>query len=355
MTVSGVRSLCGNAKFVNTLWQLAYHGKNDSQAACPVCCKTARLIQLPLGETSLELDICCTCQMIWFDPQELETLPLPQPAPKNELPQKAKEILANYECQRASREITGAWEDVAAPEESWKTLPALFGFPVELDAPEINKRPWSTWSLSAICVIVFAFTFSDLRNVIDNWGLLPADLWRHGGLTLLTSMFLHGGVWHLMGNIYFLLIFGDNVEDALGKMRYILLVLFSGLAGSILFLLFCRNPQIPCVGSSGFISGVIAAYSVCFPKVTISFLLRQRYSFRCHWVGIPAWAAFGLWLVLQTLMAYLTRSNMGGGVGYTAHIGGALAGVAAALVFRLYQKNAAEDFSKKLDDYRSVK
>lgn len=356
MTLGGLRSLCGSTSFVNTLWQTAYHRTEFADTVCPVCGKKMKKIILPLNGNPLELDVCCCCQMIWFDPQELESIPLAEVPKQPELPQQAREVLAKYEAQRAEKNICSSyWEDEHAPSNGWKAIPAVFGFPVEKEAPEMNSRPWLTWGLALLCLAIFLCTFANLRSVIDAWGFIPAERWRHGGLTFLTSMFLHGGIAHIIGNVYFLLIFGDNVEDAFGKRRYLFLILISGLTATGFYLLFRSASPVPCVGASGFISGVIAAYSVCFPQVTISFLIRPRYTFRCYWIGIPAWAAFGLWLIFQLLMAYLTRENTGGGVAYTAHIGGAIPGVLFALYLRFRQKHTAEDFSKKLDDYRNVK
>jgi membrane associated rhomboid family serine protease len=221
----------------------------------------------------------------------------------------------------------------------------VLGFPVEKESPAVFSRPWITWLLTFVCIAVFACTVTDLQAAANNWGLIPAEKWRYGGLTFLSSMFLHGGFSHIIGNLYFLMIFGDNVEDFFGKRNYALLILLSGLAAGTLHVFFDPGSPIPCVGASGFISGVIAAYAFCFPKVKISFFLRFL------WIGIPAWAAFGLWIVFQTVMAYATRSNGGGGVAYMAHIGGAIPGILFALYLRFSTSRKAGDLAKKLDNY----
>ena len=217
--------------------------------------------------------------------------------------------------------------------------------PVELDAPECRRLPLVTWGIALICILVFALTFPHLRETVNAWGFIPAEWTRKCGLTLLTSMFLHGGVWHLIGNLYFLLIFGDNVEDEFGKCKYILLLLASGLCASAFHALFDPRTMIPCIGASGFISGVIACYAVCFPKARLSFLLVSRSLFaslmlrRC-WFSLPAWGAFAIWLLLQILMSSRLRS-LTGGVAYLAHIGGALPGVIYAIWFRLKRKSSS--------------
>ena len=199
---------------------------------------------------------------------------------------------------------------------------------------------------------MFLLTFSHLREAIDNWGFIPEQWSRHGGLTLLSSMFLHGGIWHLVGNLYFLLICGDNVEDEFGKGKYILLLLASGLCASLLHALFDPRTEIPCVGASGFISGVIACYAVCFSRVRLSFSLMSRsilgalLARRC-WFSIPAWGAFLLWVLFQLVMAFLPRS--GGGVAYLAHLGGVLPGI----LWGFHHRFAPKAASYNSREYRS--
>ena len=223
---------------------------------------------------------------------------------------------------------------------------------MELDAPACRRLPLITWGVSLLCLVVFFFTFSHLREAIGSWGFIPGQWSRHGGLTLLSSMFLHGGIWHLVGNLYFLLICGDNVEDEFGKGKYILLLLASGLCASLLHALFDPRTEVPCVGASGFISGVIACYAVCFPRMRLSFALMSRSVFgailaRRNWFSIPAWGAFALWVVLQIVMAFLPRPG-GGGVAYLAHIGGALPG----LLFAFYHRFAPKAPSYDSSEYR---
>jgi membrane associated rhomboid family serine protease len=136
--------------------------------------------------------------------------------------------------------------------------------------------------------------------------------------------------------MYFLLIFGDNVEDALGKPLYLLLILASGLAAGLLHIAIFPTSTIPCVGASGFISGVIAAYAVFFPDVTISLCLRYLLIFR--WIGIPAWGAFALWMIFQGLMT-LMSFHVAAGVAFGAHLGGALFGLAVGFLLRRRVRN----------------
>ena len=156
----------------------------------------------------------------------------------------------------------------------------------------------------------------------------PTPIW----LTLLTSMFMHGGWLHLAGNMLFLWIFGDNVEHRLGHFLYLAFYLVAGVIASVAQILVNTDSVIPTLGASGAISGVLGAYLVMFPtnRVTVLFL---RFPMR-----VPAVVAIGLWAVLQFISgigAFAVTDETGGGVAYMAHIGGFIAGVVAGLAFQV--------------------
>ena len=150
-------------------------------------------------------------------------------------------------------------------------------------------------------------------------------------LTLLTSMFMHGGWLHIAGNMLFLWIFGDNVEHRIGHVLFIGFYLVAGIVASFAQILVDPGSVIPTLGASGAISGVLGAYLVMFPtnRVTVLFL---RFPMR-----VPALVAIGLWAVFQFINgigAFAVTEETAGGVAYMAHIGGFAAGVLAGLVFR---------------------
>ena len=155
----------------------------------------------------------------------------------------------------------------------------------------------------------------------------PSPIW----LTLLTSMFMHGGLLHLGGNMLFLWIFGDNVEHRIGHVGYLIFYLVAGVIASFAQILTNTDSFIPTLGASGAISGVLGAYLVMFPtnRVTVLFL---RFPMQ-----VPAIVAIGLWAVLQFVSGFgalFVTDETGGGVAYMAHIGGFVFGVVAGLAFR---------------------
>lgn len=173
-----------------------------------------------------------------------------------------------------------------------------------------------------------------LDQLIALYGLVPANFWQGAGLgrwvPLFTSMFLHGGWWHLISNMLALYIFGDNIEDQTGSVLYALFYLLSGLAASGAHLVAYRGSSIPTVGASGAIAGVLGAYLILYPHARVLTLVPIFYFLRM--VEIPALVYLGFWFVSQLFngIAALSAANVfqSGGVAWWAHIGGFVFGLA---------------------------
>ena len=166
------------------------------------------------------------------------------------------------------------------------------------------------------------------------YGLIPIEI-SSGDLlvphpvplyaTLLTSMFVHGGLFHIAGNMLYLWIFGDNVEDRMGRLRFLIFYLLSGLAAAAAQVLSDPGSKIPMVGASGAISGVLGAYLLLFPHARVVTLIFLGFFIRL--VEIPALIVLGFWFVVQVLNGMLTMGLQVGGVAWFAHIGGFVAGL----------------------------
>jgi membrane associated rhomboid family serine protease len=170
-------------------------------------------------------------------------------------------------------------------------------------------------------------------------------------LTLLTAMFMHGGIFHLFSNLLYLWIFGDNVEHRFGALPFIAFYLISGLVGTVAQIAVEPSSVIPNLGASGAISGILGAYLVLFPRNRVYAL------FIYFIISIPAVVAIGLWIALQLFSGYMALTDDTptlGGVAYMAHIGGFFAGVILALVMRvLIRKEKENVFSRQADRDRS--
>ncbi|HLT24729.1 MAG TPA: rhomboid family intramembrane serine protease [Ignavibacteria bacterium] len=166
-------------------------------------------------------------------------------------------------------------------------------------------------------------------------GLEPTPFFVY--ITLLTSMFMHGGMLHLFGNMLYLWIFGDNLEHALGHIRYFLFYMVCGVIASLAHVaasvFMDANLLIPSLGASGAISGVLGGYILLFPKRKVRAILVRSV------VEIPAFVALGIWIVFQLISGFLSAGQEGGGVAYGAHIGGFFAGLILVKFFTIGRKN----------------
>jgi membrane associated rhomboid family serine protease len=235
-------------------------------------------------------------------------------------------------------------------------------FPIGDDNSDRTTVPILNYILIAINVLVFVFlqglggneqftyAFStvpeEIRTGVDIARPVPIEVGDQQGvinlqptpgsvyLTLLTSMFMHGSIMHLFGNMLFLWIFGDNLEHSLGRARYLIFYLVTGLIASLAHVIstfvFGDNPFIPSLGASGAISGVLGGYLVLHPKRNVRVIMFRMIT------TVPAIVAIGLWFVFQLISAFGVIGagpQSGGGVAFMAHIGGFVAGVALVKVF----------------------
>jgi len=206
-------------------------------------------------------------------------------------------------------------------------------FPIRDHNPS-GGTPYVTLALIAANVLVFLgyYTTLDgwpLMRFFVEWGLVPVRVTHAEGYpTLFTHMFLHGGWMHLIGNMLFLWIFGDNLEEAMGRIGFLLFYLGSGLAAAALQIAADPLSGAPMVGASGAVAGVMGGYLLLYPKARVDVLLFFVIFFRV--VVLRAWIVLGLWFGLQLASGVSTPTD-GGGVAYWAHIGGVLAGLVPVL------------------------
>ena len=216
--------------------------------------------------------------------------------------------------------------------------------PLKDDNPT-SGRPVVTYFLIGLCVLVF---FAQLGSetyktgkLFYSYGLIPSVLMGHDQLpldlyavpaymTIFSSMFLHGGFMHLAGNMLYMWIFADNIEDNLGPTKFLIFYLISGVGAAMAQVLMDTNSQIPMVGASGAIGGVLGAYLINHPQARVLVLI--PFGFFSQLIKIRAIYVLGFWFVLQFINSSMTSSS-GGGVAYAAHIGGFVSGMILILFF----------------------
>jgi membrane associated rhomboid family serine protease len=200
--------------------------------------------------------------------------------------------------------------------------------------------PFVTVSIIVLNVLAFLYEFMmdpyELNFFIAHYGVIPT---RFQWMDVLTSIFLHGGWMHLIGNMWFLWIYGDNVEDILGHAQYLLFYLLCGLAATMVHVLFNGDSRVPTIGASGAIAGVMGAYVVKFPHSRITTLVPVFVFITT--MEIPAYFILLYWFVIQFFsgIGSVGHSHLSqGGVAWFAHIGGFLAGVVLILVMRTQER-----------------
>jgi len=223
----------------------------------------------------------------------------------------------------------------------------MFTLPLSDDNPT-RRAPFVTWAIIAGCVAVFLWQTSlgprAGQAIVYALGMIPAVLFGSARLppelrlvpaplSVLTSMFLHGGWMHLLGNMLYLWIFGNNVEDSMGRGRFVVFYLLCGTAAALVQGLAAPGSEIPMIGASGAIGGVLGAYLMLHPRANVRMLFIILFFIRV--ISVPAAVVLGLWFVMQFISGATTpTADDGGGVAFWAHVGGFLTGAVLVPFFK---------------------
>lgn len=327
----------------------ARHGK-----PCGCCERPMAEVSPFEGPDAQLLDFCPDCHFIAFDPLEwfkthADFRESQQAASILESPGVACKVLevetrqgrqtreqywAAYRKKAKAREY---FKVSYSPEEkggAWR-LVAMAGFPLEEWQPEFRYTPYITWLLVLLTSVVSLYAFTDMLGMLARYAFVPAlfpgtEWWRS-----LSSFFLHAGPLHLVGNMYFLWVFGDNVEDYLGKLRYVLLLVAATFLGGVAHWAMDPNAVTPCVGASGGISGIVVFYALQFPRARIAIAppiispvvaLFWLIRFKVGW-------ALLIWIGVQSLLLFLQAKGLSN-ISAAAHLGGAATG---AIFWKLWR------------------
>lgn len=224
-------------------------------------------------------------------------------------------------------------------------------FPIRDDQPRYST-PVVNYFIIALNAVVFLFeevqTPGGLEALVFQFGVVPQHFARALAgsprytipatlLTIFTSMFLHGGWLHIIGNMWFLWIFGDNVEDYLGHFAYLVFYLICGVAAALTQIALNPGSPIPTVGASGAIAGVMGAYIVLYPRARVQTLVVLIVFFTFWW--IPAWVFLGYWFLFQFFAASVTAHQATGSIAFGAHVGGFITGLVLVKLFPQRTRN----------------
>jgi membrane associated rhomboid family serine protease len=205
-------------------------------------------------------------------------------------------------------------------------------FPIGDDDSARRGVPVVTYALIALNLLVFFVELNSGDRFIEQWAVVPRRLLANPAgdfPTIFTSMFMHAGWLHLLGNMLYLWIFGDNVEDSFGHAKFLIFYLLCGIAATFAQIIFTTGSTVPNLGASGAIAGVLGGYLVLFPRGQVRVLMGRAV------IPMPALVVIGFWIVLQFISGIgSVTSAETGGVAYMAHIGGFLAGLILTFLFR---------------------
>jgi membrane associated rhomboid family serine protease len=307
------------------------YSADTDKLACPHGCGPMWVRRVE-GPPRVDFDVCRRCSTVWFDRGEAAAIVAAARARSHVVrtPAAARPVADPLEAARAElakveqHQATMSDEENARATTPWWLFALLTGLPVEGYNP-LFRFPLVTWGLIVASGAVFTLSYGDLSSVIEQWGYDPS----RGRLSvqLLTAMFIHASPVHLLGNMYFLKIFGDNVEDRLGRVPFLLLYGVCGVVASTTQAVVGGFGPMHLVGASGAIAGVLGAYLVYFPDVRISV---TGFFTLFRWLHIRSMWYLPFWFVWQFVSTKLSPD----GVAWWAHIGGFVAGVGLAVLLR---------------------
>ena len=227
----------------------------------------------------------------------------------------------------------------------------MFFFPFSDDNPTTD-RPYVCYCLIGICVFVFLWQSSLPANLgnqaVNNFGVIPVALlgdqqsYIPPSLSIFTSMFMHGSWMHLIGNMVFLWIFGDNIEDSMGRGKFLLFYLLSGIGAALLQAIIDPSSNIPMIGASGAIAGVLGGYLLLHPKANVNVLMWIIIFISV--IRVPAFIVLGFWIIGQFFNASFGSD---GGIAYFAHIGGFVTGMLLIPFFKRQEINLFQEAHSK--------
>jgi len=308
--------------------QVEFNSTTPSRRYCPQC--RVLLSEVNLSELDIRVDKCLACDGLYLDRGEFKKGKNLFQHRRNLLSIQARHL---QQSKPQHAKIPVESDDthliVSGESDSEFVFQFLTGLPLELDSKQKLFSP----VITCLIVINAALLISSLfrADMITRFGMVPNQIMQGETLfTLISSMFLHGGILHFLGNMYFLFVAGDDVEEAFGIPFFIFAYVFGGLAASALHIAFDPTSTIPCVGASGAISAVLGSYFAMFPGRR--FLIRWFYFWTYNIkFTIPAWAYLGFWFILQIVYASFGLP----GVAWYAHAGGFFAGIGLAVSYHL--------------------
>jgi len=329
--------------FFNRFSQEIRNSGQGKGTPCPTCSKPMNRVFLKATKPSLNPLVCKNCNVAWLSTEERSALPLrtspapvvpePETTAESRLPPEAARLAARHEVELIGERAKKERQFDASHLPLWQKVLAVIGLPIQDEDRTSSPFPWFTAGLVLVTSAISIYLFFNRRSP-DDYGFIPREYDRYGGLTFFSNFFVHGGWGHLLGNMYFLFVFGQVVEEKIGWYGLLALLALSTASGNILTLCFNPLSDIPHIGASGGIAGVLLFFGFAFPGKKIVFFMGSTYGLTMpRLIRIPAWAALFLWVLLQIFGIPFQNAGMST-ISYSSHLGG----LGAGLVFWLFWK-----------------
>ena len=274
------------------LWQQARDHPNHTGPPCPSC----RNSMVEVAAPTSQLDVCLGCQLVWFDTDEYERAPVVPERGARTLPEDALEAIARQQAALIAAEYKIRFGQTMSVADALPLVPGLAGLPVEAEPRGLAHWPWVTWALTLVIAVLGIWSLAEPESA-RRFATIATDIDRRAGASLVTALFVHATVFQLVTNVYFLLIFGDNVEDFLGPLMFGVLLFIGGLVGNALHAVLAADVSTPLMGASGAISAIVVFYACKFPNVQL------RYMRLGGWFTMPALSALLFWILTKALSA----------------------------------------------------
>ena len=312
--------------FVGAVWLQAKSLETSEGWPCPACSKPMKKIRRENPGPPLYFEVCLDCETSWLGPLERSALPpllppLDDPHDLSHLPPEAAKTIAMIEVEKMAleaRKQDSGLEELAL----WQKLLMFLGLPMKSEDHEPWVRfPWATVGVALLVVFTSLYCFPRIDQASEIWGFTPSHWGRFFGLTPFTSFFIHGNWLHLLGNMYFFLLFGLSVEKRAGPAHFLVLIFLSSLVGDALTWAWDPTDNRPSIGASGGIAGVMVFYALAYPWSNIYLY------FWWDIISIPSFLFMFLWVFFQAAYGMIQVKGWDDGIGYFAHVGGALFGL----------------------------
>jgi membrane associated rhomboid family serine protease/Zn-finger nucleic acid-binding protein len=329
------------------LWVRSEFKYRPSQTLCPSCTRPMRQVSTPGWMGAGEIDVCRLCHFIWVNPGDFPAVPQPEdlitPAGDSTLLKDkgdaAKDFLLLKESAAEAKDtIVGQ-----GPDEFLRRLPAFLGLPVELENPRRVSSFWVTAGLSLAMIALHFISAASNLSLTRSLGFYPSDPLRNAGANMIASIFLHGSWFHLFFNIYFFLMFSDDVEEDLGFWKYSLFIVSIALVCSVSMVLLSANPDSPHVGLSGVVMAFMTYYAFQFPKARLAYIFPVVHTLSVgggsawirtfKWYRVPVWIVFAFYVLKDLIQYLISERNHLTYVSHSAHLGGIVAGLAFWVLF----------------------